>query len=224
MKISYALPSLLLALLVSELSPTASGQNLIINPYFTQGFSGWNGTYGIYTRAMNPSPLYGNTAGIVDAAEPAMYQSFDTEIGVTYEVTWNVRLPDLGPNGVPIEGQSFVGPAGLNVDLNGQFMSETIQNRTAWESYTVDFTATGTSTELSFQVPQYINGSLSEDVFMDYVSAVAVPEPSNWAMLLLAFSAFLLKNCIAGRGSPGSARDLNVKCLRSTCAETTRPH
>lgn len=193
MKISCPLPCLLLALFVLELGSTARGQNLIINPYFTEGFSGWDGTYGLYSGALNPSPLYGNTVGVVYGEEPAMFQSFDTEIGVTYEVTWNVRLPDLGPNGVPILGDSTVGPAGLDVDLNGQFMPEIIQNRTSWQSYTVDFTATGTSTGLSFQVPEYIDGSPSDSVFMDYVSAVAVPEPSNWAMLLLAFSVLAFR-------------------------------
>ena len=50
---------------------------------------------------------------------------------------------------------------------------------------TIDATATGTSTQLSFQVPG------SEDVFMDYATAIAVPEPSSALLLLLALPLFL---------------------------------
>src|SRR5579871_1561243 len=33
----------------------AQGQNLLLNPYFTNGFSGWNGTYGLGTQTVNPA-------------------------------------------------------------------------------------------------------------------------------------------------------------------------
>jgi len=181
---------------------TTQAQNLLVNPYFTDGFSGWNGTYGLDNGAMNPPPQYGNTVGVVDASEPAMYQSFPTVVGTTYQVIWDVRLPDLGGDGVPIVGESTVGPALLNIDLNGLFLQDLIQNRTTWQSYTVNFVATGTSSTLSFSAPEYLpSGSRSEYVFMDYASAVAVPEPAFWTMLVFLFAYLARRVLVVSRCS-----------------------
>jgi hypothetical protein len=163
--------------------------NLIVNGGFDNGFSGWDGTYGLYSGAMNPPALSGNTVADLDGGEPSMFQSFPTVPGITYQVEWGRRLPDLGANGVPIIGESFVGPGMLNVYLNGQLIQDFVQNRTTWSFYTVDFVATGTSTELSFSVPQVIlvNNSFqpSDSIFLDNVSAFAVPEPSLCGLLLV---------------------------------------
>jgi hypothetical protein len=167
------------------LAPAARGQNLIVNPYIN-GFYGWNGTYGLYSGAVNPPPMVGNTVAWLDGGEPPMFQSFPTVPGLTYEVSWNRRLPDLGGNGVPILGESTVGPGLLNISLNGQFMQDMVVNRTTWQSDTVDFVATATATSLSFSVSQYLpGGARSESVFFDYVSAVQVPEPAVSGMVLM---------------------------------------
>jgi hypothetical protein len=171
------------------LVPAAEGQNLIVNPYFT-GFFGWNGTYGLYSGTVNPPPMFGTTVAWLDGGEPPMFQSFPTVPGLTYEVSWNRRLPDLGGNGIPILGESTVGPGLLNISLNGQFMQDMVLNRTTWQYDTVDFVATGTSTSSSFSVQQYLNGGArSESVFFDYVSAVQIPEPAVWGMVLMGILA-----------------------------------
>ena len=53
-----------------------------------------------------------------------------------------------------------------------------------WRNYLGTFTATGSSTTLSFV---NLTGGANEGVFLDAVSVQAVPEPATWAMMLLGF-------------------------------------
>jgi hypothetical protein len=168
-------------------SPAAQAQNLIQNGDF-EGFGGWNGTLGIYNAAMNPLPLSGSNVAILDGGQNPMVQSFATVPGLTYEVKWGRRLPDLDQDGIPVVGNSTTGPGALRINLNGTFLTDSVQNRVTWGFYTVDFVATGNTSQLALSVPQYIlvNNQLqvSASVFIDNVSAVLVPEPSAAVMLL----------------------------------------
>jgi hypothetical protein len=176
------------------ISPGAQAQNLIQNGGFENGFTGWNGTLGIYNAPMNPPPLTGSHVAILDGGQNPMFQSFSTVPGLTYEVKWGQRLPDLDQDGIPVVGDSTTGPGALTINLNGTFLTDSVQNRVTWGFYTVDFVATGTTSQLALSVPQYIlvNNQLqrSASVFIDNVSAVLVPEPSA-AVMLLAGLLFL---------------------------------
>ena len=182
--------------------PSARAQNLIQNGGFDNGFSGWNGTYGLLSLSINPPALSGTTVAILDGGQNPMFQSFPTVAGKTYEVEWYMRLPELDDGGIPISGESTVGPAVLNINLNGQFVHELVQNRSTWILYTMDFVATGTSSLLSYSVPQYIivDGGFqrSESVFLENVSAIAVPEPSVCGMLLVG-AVLLVRRQMSGR-------------------------
>jgi len=151
---------------------------------------------------INPAPLSGNTVAILDGGQNPMFQSFPTVPGITYEVDWGMRLPDLGGNGVPIVGDSTTGPGELNVNLNGQFVQDLVQNRSTWNFYAMDFVATETSSQLSFSIPEYIwinnNFQRSASIFLDNVSAIAVPEPSVCGMLLVG-SVLLVRRQVSGR-------------------------
>ncbi len=198
MKTSASILALtLLAVIGPIFVPAVQAQNLFLNPGFDLGFGGWDGTYGLYSGPMNPPALSGNTVADLDGGEPAMYQSFTTIPGVTYQVSWGRRLPDLDGNGIPIVGESTLGPGMLNVNLNGQNIQDFVQNRTTWNFYTVDFVATGTSSQLSFNVPEFIlvgsSFQRSESVFLDNVSAIAVPEPSVLGLLAIGTGAILVR-------------------------------
>jgi len=150
----------------------------------------WSGTSGGYSGPLNPPPPSGAKGVLVvfGGGEPAMYQYFATIPGQMYEVSFNMRLPDLA-GGVPIEGESTVGPAEFDINLNGAFSSYLVQNRDSWAYYKFDFKATSTSTELWQQVPQYINNfglfQRSDAVFIDNETAYAVPEPSVCVLALM---------------------------------------
>jgi hypothetical protein len=94
-----------------------------------------------------------------------MRQTIPTIIGTIYEINFGMRLPDLGVNGVPIEGDSDVDPALLNLACNNQNITQLlVLNRSTWSDYTFDFVAQYTSSELEFFIPEYLiyNGQQSQ--------------------------------------------------------------
>jgi PEP-CTERM motif len=158
----------------------------------------WSGTSGGYSGPLNPPTPSGAKGVLVvfGGGEPAMYQYFTTVPGQMYEVSFNMRLPDLS-GGVPIEGESTVGPAEFDINLNGTFSSYLVQNRNSWAYYQFDFKATSASTELWQQVPQYITNfglfQRSDAVFIDNDTAYAVPEPSVCVLALMGSGLLLLR-------------------------------
>lgn len=178
----------------TSLTAVAASSFLASPPVSPQSLVGpWEGTSGAYTGPMNPPPPSGATqALVVFDGEPAMYQFLPTVPGQMYEVSFNMRLPDLS-GGVPVIGESTVGPAEFDINLNGASSSYLVQNRTSWAYYQFDFIATGTSTELWQQVPQYISRrfglfQLSEAVLIDNESFYPVPEPSLPALALIGWA------------------------------------
>src|SRR6476659_3865813 len=100
-----------------------------------------------------------------------------------------MRLPDLDAFGIPIVGESTVGPAEFDVTLAGQLTQYLVQNRTSWAFHQLNFVATDTTTTLSWHVPDYINMSglfrKSESVFLESIEGHAVPEPSTCVLSFL---------------------------------------
>lgn len=84
----------------------------------------------------------------------------------------------------------FSGLPAAEARLSAAMLSDNIRHtggnnsNLAWQYYSNSFTATSTSTTLTF-----VNtvGGQNEGVLLDAVSVMAVPEPETWAMLILGF-------------------------------------
>src|SRR5262249_6955788 len=118
----------------------------------------------------------------------AMFQSFPTAPGTVYNITLGIRLIDLDSIGIPIVGLSSQGPAVLTVFWNGQIAQDfLIQNRATWSTYSLNLTAEGATSEVAFAAQDYIlvgqTFQFGASVFIDNVSAIAVPEPPAFALI-----------------------------------------
>ncbi len=122
-------------------------------------------------------------------------QTFATDIGSTYRLTFIV--------GVDNDVASFGGPVGVTVGINGQTTSFSNVNPTGagnlWTSETLDFTATGPATSLSFLGIQGTNYIGLDNVDVELIRAAApptnpgvVPEPAPLALLGLGAIAALV--------------------------------
>jgi hypothetical protein len=188
--------------------------NLIVNGDFEGGFSGWQGTYGLLTTSaypLNPAPLSGMTVGVVLAGQDSMTQTIPTTIGVTYEITLNMRLADLGGNGTPIEGDSGGNPGRISVIFGGQVLDQVlVQNRTTWNSWTYDFVAQSDSSQLALMDPQSIfqNHTIERagDVFFDNVSIVPIPEPVPGKLFVVFAAIASVLRMVSGRQPPPARR------------------
>lgn len=104
-------------------------------------------------------------------------QSVTTLAGNPYRLTF-----DLGVhNGNPL----YLGPITVRVAATGNAFQDFTYNpggnTVQWGTFNYDFTATGTSTEVSFLG---ISTAGTQYIGLDNVSlTVAVPEPASWAML-----------------------------------------
>lgn len=110
----------------------------------------------------------------------SIYQDLSTMIGQTYLLTFDYSHNLFTP--------SSATSASASVDVGDLF--DIIMHSTGdtsnldWQLYSNVFTATDTTTRLTFT---NLTGGTNEGVFLDAVSAVAVPEPGTWAMMLLGF-------------------------------------
>jgi choice-of-anchor C domain-containing protein len=118
--------------------------------------------------------LSGDAAGGVS-------QTFDTLAGHSYVVTFFLAgNPDGGAGAKVAISSATGGPTQSNTFLVG---GSNTHADMGWLPYQYHFKATGTSTTLSFS-------SATETPFgpaLDNVSVAAVPEPAQWALMLMGF-------------------------------------
>ncbi|MBS0479029.1 MAG: choice-of-anchor C family protein [Proteobacteria bacterium] len=133
---------------------------------------------GTYWNAQNGSrsiDLSGNAPG-------SIFQTFDTVLGQTYQVTFYLGANGDGPP--PFKTVS-VGATG-NATGNYSVATTTFPpNVTAWSPFSYAFTATGTSTTLTFTS----TGNTAYGAALDNVNVTAVPEPAAWALMIFGFGA-----------------------------------
>lgn len=139
---------------------------------------------GYWQSPSGPNASAAGTNGSIDLngnAPGTLSQSFATQIGKTYEVTFDLSAnPDGGP--AVKSTKVKVGPA------SGVFSFPSVAASHANMNYipeTINFTATSNTTTLTFlgnNTSQY--GAVIGDV-----SVLAVPEPATWASLLLGLGA-----------------------------------
>lgn len=115
--------------------------------------------------------LNGNTAGTIA-------QSFATVIGQRYALTFSYSN---NPGGSPNPDRASVAAGSLSTTI--QHYGATTSNLN-WTQFSGVFTATSTSTTLSFsQIDDCCNGG----ILLDSVNVSAVPEPATWMMMILGF-------------------------------------
>lgn len=122
--------------------------------------------------------LAGNAIG-------SLAQSFATVLGETYVVSFYLsRNPDGGIN--PRTGT--VSATGNASQLLSYANATSTTAAMDWQRTTYQFTATGALTTLTFAADatsQGLFGLALDDVSIATVDAIAVPEPSTWAMTIL---------------------------------------
>ncbi len=152
----------LLGLVVSPVTNNSSGQYLVLN--------------GLGLNVLNGQLVGGTTGGIsqvISTTPGQMYQVnyLAAALRVDALTTTDQAVLNAGVDGVTVTSPS--GGALLNLDV-GTFNSE---------SFT--FTATGTSSTLDFYEPTALLADVG-GVAIDNVSVTAVPEPSHYAIILIA--------------------------------------
>jgi len=128
------------------------------------------GTYWQPGNGARSLDLNGGSAG-------AIAQTFDTIQGVTYFVDF---LMAGNPDGAPVLKGLEVAATGNNAATFNFSTAGTSKGAMGWESMRYAFTATGTSTTLSF-------ASLDSGAYgaaLDGINVTAVPEPASWAMMI----------------------------------------
>lgn len=111
----------------------------------------------------------------------SIYQDLTTTAGQMYELTFAFSHNLFTP--------SSATSASASVEVGSLF--DVIMHDTGdttnldWQTYTGLFTATGSTTRLTFT---NLTGGVNEGIFLDAVSVAAVPEPATWGLMLLGFA------------------------------------
>ena len=186
-------------LFIVGLSTATAGPNLIINGSFELGFSGWQGTWGYYDQS--PNPVSGTRVGVlVDISHSSvgqtMYQQIPTTPGLTYEINFALRLPDLMEVSpgifIPVVGDSNGGSTTISLRIDeSPIASIPVTSRAAWNFYTYNFTATQSSTKVNFFNPSSLAWPFIDDVT---VTVVSEPQPAAlFGLAIVVLAAFRLK-------------------------------
>ena len=184
---------------------TANAANIVSNGSFESGtapgsfstfgtgstdITGWTiavgsvdyiGSYWAASNGARSLDVAGNAAGTIS-------QSLTTVAGKRYAVSFDLWAnPDNGS--YPRKLFANVGGGDLTFTSNGGG-SNAAPN---WQSQSFSFVATGASTLLSFRADPISSAAIGNPNFvafgpaLDNVSAVAVPEPAAWALMIAGF-------------------------------------
>ncbi|MCC7435623.1 MAG: choice-of-anchor C family protein [Methanoregulaceae archaeon] len=138
------------------------------------------GSYWQASHGSRSIDLSGNNNG-------SIAQTFDTVIGTTYRLTFDLSgNPDRRPTN-PAEYIVNVSAGSLNSNFSYNDLTNTKANM-KWKSFTTSFVATSTSTTLSF-VAIHPTGAFGPA--LDNVAVQAVPEPFTMGLGLAAAGAFV---------------------------------
>jgi hypothetical protein len=180
-------------------SPGAPAGSLTLLGGGSTALTGWNVTgpadnaiYIINTTYTEPNALFTAESGSNSLDITGSFNSGPTS-GVNQDVTTVVgqkyRLSFWVGNQDGSDNPNYLSPSTVNLSIDGgPTIAETNANTSThvinWEEFTDTFTATGTTTNISF-----LNGTPLTDAEggLDNVSLTAVPEPASWAMMLVGF-------------------------------------
>ena len=164
--------------------------NACCNTVPPDSLPGWNATPNVNVVNGTFSSTNGNLAfegnqyldlvGQDANGQGSIYQDLTTAIGQTYTITFAYSHNLFAPNEATSASASVA--VGSLFDILMHSTGDT--NNLDWKVYTNTFTATDTTTRLTFT---NLTGGPREGILLDAISVAAVPEPATWAMMLLGF-------------------------------------
>jgi len=190
-----ALHKFFVVLALSAASTSALAANIVSNPGFENGMTGWTTNPSHQWVASIQNVLFGsfdaaNGAGTGDCggansclnpiSGAYVYQDLSTVIGQDYTVDFEYYFS--GGNGLQELDAYFGGTELANISVTS--------NTPAWILFSTDIVATGTTTMLNF-----VEGNDPATTYLDNVSVnatMATPEPSTWATFAGAATFLLL--------------------------------
>jgi choice-of-anchor C domain-containing protein len=129
-----------------------------------------------------------------DATFSGIQQTFATEIGQTYSVTFDLSG---NPEGGPLLKQLQVSVGDFSQDYSFDSSGQTL-DALIWQTVTFSFVALDTTSTLAFTSLSSTPSSFGP--LVDNVSVTAVPEPAT-VLLMAAASSFLFRRAaVKGRG------------------------
>ena len=146
-----------------------AGSTVITGWTVSQGSIDYIGTYWQASDGGRSLDIHGSWIGKIE-------QTFNTTIGATYRVTFDLAG---NPNASPIIKDMRVSAGGSSADFSFDITGKSPSN-VGWVSKSWDFTANSTTTTLEF----IGLGSGTNGPALDNVSVIAVPEPSSMLGLL----------------------------------------
>jgi hypothetical protein len=169
-------------LLACAAMPAMATTNLVSNPSFESGFSGWQqfgntgytGTAGI---TLGQSPTDGLRQAYFGPVSNSggIFQNIATVAGETYRVSFDMYA---APG-----GQQF------RVDFAGQtLVNSSFSPGLGYTSFVYDILASAASSQLRFRTQHKPSYYLLDNVRVEHLEPTeAVPEPATWAMLIAGF-------------------------------------
>jgi hypothetical protein len=130
-------------------------------------------------------------------------QTFSTVAGKMYQISFAYRRLSVGAlTDSPVVDVGLTNASNSTAPANGTLTANVSLN--AWEGDTFNFTATGTSSTLSFS--QDATGANIGLVGLDSVTLTALPEPSQYGAAAMAFLALVVSGRILAewRGRPAA--------------------
>jgi len=156
--------------------------------------TGWTVVGGHPNRAVDYVGHYwmpesgSDSLALSGAGGSGVSQTFSTIVGEKYDVKFYISgAPN--PTVHPIKTIAVTAGSAPTMDYNFNASNNSLTNM-GWQVENYDFTATSTSTTLSFvNDPERGAGPAGQPyrLALDNVSVTAVPEPATWAMMILGF-------------------------------------
>ena len=151
-----------------------AGSTVITGWTVSQGTIDYIGTYWQASEGSRSLDLSGANAG-------GIQQTFNTTVGETYRVTFDLAG---NPDGNPTIKEMRVSAGGSSADFSFDTTGKSRSNM-GWVSNSWDFTATGTTTTLSFlNLVDTPYGPALDNVSVIALSPPSIPEPSSVLGLL----------------------------------------
>jgi hypothetical protein len=208
--------ALQLLIVVSCAVIPATASNIVTNPGFESGLTGWtaspdwgSGNFAVHSGSLEAYTQCGG-AVCISVPDSILFQDLTTVIGEEYDLSFWFRFQGHGPPFGPNELQTYAG---------GTLVSDLVNesnNHGVYQQEFTTFTATSTTTRLQFDGRNDPSFLILDDVCVDArggacVQASAVPEPAPGLLLAVAFAIALLARKILPRLNRGSAASSAAK-------------